>query len=796
MIRYEIKKLLGSKFIPIFFIIMFALNLLLSYYAAPRSRGELNLHSELDAETQAIVDEMYARYESDPEAFMEEFSSCRAYYLTSIEMTSLVTEKNMEAMMRGEEGNYTIQDFWPEYNDEIRAKVDLYFNTYRYFYRVSGYVTEEYPALLKSVIDNAKLFQEEYLAYGMSADSYEYRYQSDVIDVYSVNKNLPIRFEDRKGWDMYFTYTDGNICMLLFILVLIPGLLLDEKKNGTFPILRATKKGRFALITTKYLTLLLVSAASVLLFNGATWVIFGLESGGYSSLSNFVQIFEVNVYCPYIVTVGEYLGLTLLIKILTLFAVGSLLMTVSLLVKNHALSYLAGLIFGGANFVVHFTDFLDTDHPLRLLNIFTVMDTEVCFTRYHAVNVFGRCLPYLSAIFLFFGLLLLGTALTTGLLYCRTPGVHKVRRRKSRKKWTILTKAIPCPVRLMGAYELHKHLVAGKWLLLILAILLVKGYTVYSTESVAYSFSDAVYQDYMDLLAGEVTDEKLAYMEDERAHLDSILSSEETMKEKYASKEISFAEYMEYQDELDTAKAKDPIFVSVEAQRDHLLSLRQRGIEGDFVYVTGWNRMFSRSFDVILYGFTLVFAAVLFTTEYGAGVTEILRSTKRGRGRLFATKCLLAVTVCGLLAILFGLADHTKLTELYAFTGGLSPVQSLPMLAEIKWNITIHQYLMIFEAVRVLGVMLLAVLTVSVSVMGKKPVNTMAVVALVTVIPFVFRKFGLEIAKYGDFTALLSGNEYMTMAHGAILYGILFTAVLLGGCGGVLLWAWRKWVKA
>ena len=80
--------------------------------------------------------------------------------------------------------------------------------------------------------------------------------------------------------------------------------------------------------------------------------------------------------------------------------------------------------------------------------------------------------------------------------------------------------------------------------------------------------------------------------------------------------------------------------------------------------------------------------------------------------------------------------------------------------------------------------------------MGKKPVNTMAVVALVTVIPFVFRTFGLEIAKYGDFTAILSGNEYMTMAHGAVLYGVLFTAVLLGGCGGLLWWAWRKWVKA
>jgi hypothetical protein len=654
---------------------------------------------------------------------------------------------------------------------------------------------EDYPAQLDKVIANAEVFREEYRAFGMSEDSYEYRYQSDVIDLYSVNKNLPIRLEDRRGWDMYFTYTDGNICLLLFLLVLIPGLLLDEKKNGTFPMLRATVKGRLSLIATKYLTLLLVSAAAVFLFSGATWAIFGLEGRGYSSLSNFVQVFPVNAYCPYIVTVGEYLGLTLLIKILTLFSVGSLLMTVSLLVKHQALSYLAGLIVGGANFVIYFTGFLDANNPLRLLNIFTVMDTEVCFTRYYAVNVFGRCLQYLPAIFIFFGLLLVLTALATGFLYCRAPGVHKVRRERSRKKIAIFNRAIPCPSRLVSGFEIHKHLVAGKWLLLLLAILLVKGYTVAKTESVAYSFSDAVYQDYMELLEGEVTEEKLAYMEDERSYLDYILYAEGEMKEKYDKGEISIAEYMEFQDELSTAQAKEPIFATVEAHRDHLLALREQGIQGDFVYVTGWNQMFGREFDAILYVFALVFGAVLFTTEYGAGVTEMLRATKRGRGRLFAAKYALAVVACGVLAAVFGLADHTKLTELYAFTGGLSPAQSLPMLADIRWNVTLNQYLMIFEVMRVVGIMLLAALIVSVSIMGKKSVNTMSVVALLTIVPFVFRSFGLEIAKYADFTTLLSGNEYLTMAHGSIIYGILFTTVLLGGVTGLVLWGWRKWVK-
>jgi len=34
--------------------------------------------------------------------------------------------------MRGEEGNYTMKDFWPEYNEEMQAKFEEYFFKYRY----------------------------------------------------------------------------------------------------------------------------------------------------------------------------------------------------------------------------------------------------------------------------------------------------------------------------------------------------------------------------------------------------------------------------------------------------------------------------------------------------------------------------------------------------------------------------------------------------------------------------------------------------------------------------------------
>lgn len=791
MLKYEIKKILGNKFVLIFFAFLFALNALLSFVGAPEARNELEIE-EIDIETQAAVRAIFERYKEDPEEFLRELEIMVGYV---DQLKDVQTKMNLDSMLFGKDlASLKIEDYWPEYSEEIQQKINEYATTYRYFVNTKKYIDESLPAQYNEVIRRAESSLKEYATLGMSEQSYDYRYQETIIDVYSVNKNLPIEIEYASGWSAYFSYTNGNICLILFLLVLVPCFLLDERSNGTEPILRATKRGRLSLVLTKYLALLTVICISVLSFSAVTFAIYGLEYGGYSSLSNFIQVFEEYAYCPYIVSVGEYLLLSLVIKILALFAIGSLLLTVSLLLKNHALTYLVGLVIGGGNFIFYFIDYLDINHPARLLNLFTMMDTEVCFSRYYAINLLGQCVDYLPAILLFLGVLLAVTAVCTTILYCRIPGGQRIKRLAT-KKISLPNIAIPCLHRSIGGYELHKHLVAGKYLLLILAVLLVKGYTVHTTEAAAYSFSDEMYKEYVTFIEGEVTDEKLAYLEDERARIDGIIASESDMKDRLGRGEISSNEYWEYENELQEAKARDPIFARVEGQRDHLLMLRDMGIDAHFVYTTSWDQMFSRGFDYVLYAFILIFASIIFTTEYSAGVSGILRATKRGRKELFVVKYTVALGVCAVLAIVFGLMDHYKLVELYTFTGGGSPVQSLPILGGVSWNITLNQYLMIFETLRVIGSILLAAVTVSVSLMTKKPVNTMAIVASITMIPYVLRSFGMDFVKYLDFTCILSGQEYMALSFGSGLYFVIFTIAVLGGCAAVVWTARRIWIR-
>ena len=787
MLRYEIKKILGNRFVVFFFLLMFAVNAVLS--AVSVMSIPASPETDLSAEELAAIEEIFARYEEDPEAFLTEMDTLYAY---SQRFTEVQVQMTMDAMMNGVDlSTLSIQDYWPEYNDEIWEKIQEYNGTYRYFRNIKNYIDVTRIEKYDEVIARAEAAKIEYVAFGMSENSYDYRYQDDVIDIYTVGKYVPLEIERDIGWNHYFAYADGNICLILFLLVLVPGLLLDEKKNGTYPIIRATKRGRLTTMLAKLAAMLSVIVIAVITFSATTLILFGAEFG-FSSLTNYIQIFDDYLFCPYIVTVGEYLGLSLIIKILTLFSLGTVILTASFLLRNYALTYLTGLVIGGVNFFVYFTDYLDINSPLRLLNIFTIMDAEVCFSRYYAINVFGRCLPYLTAIFLFMGLIAVIFGIWATLLYCRSAGGRSLR--KGKKLFKIPNVALPCFIPGFAGFELHKVLFAGKYILLIAVILLVKGYQIHTTDPVNYSFSDTLYKEYMTMLEGEVTQEKLDFITDERAEIDTIRGMEKEMEANYRDGLITYDEYVEYQGQLEDAKARDDVFKVVEARRDYLLEQIEAGHDAHFVYSTGWNQMFGRGFDYLLYIFALVFGAMLFTTEYSAGVSGILRATKRGRGELFATKYVIAVVACALMAIVCGYLDHTKLTELYTFASATAPVQSLPILGGIGWDMTIHQYLMLFETLRVVGVVLLGFITVAVSVPSKKSVNTMATVALVTIVPFVFRRFGLDFARYFDFTTLLSGHEYLTQSAGSALYFILFTAAVLAVCAALFAVSLGQWV--
>ena len=71
----------------------------------------------------------------------------------------------------------------------------------------------------------------------------------------------------------------------------------------------------------------------------------------------------------------------------------------------------------------------------------------------------------------------------------------------------------------------------------------------------------------------------------------------------------------------------------------------------------------------------------------------------------------------------------------------------------------------------------------------------MAIVASITMIPYVLRSFGMDFVKYLDFTCILSGQEYMALSFDSGLYFVIFTIAVLGGCAAVVWTARRIWIR-
>ena len=107
---------------------------------------------------------------------------------------------------------------------------------------------------------------------------------------------------------------------------------------------------------------------------------------------------------------------------------------------------------------------------------------------------------------------------------------------------------------------------------------------------------------------------------------------------------------------------------------------------------------------------------------------------------------------------------------------------------------TVAQFVALWIAVKWLAVVLLVTALTGISLLSGKVLNTMSIVATVTLMPFLLRRFGLVVAQYFDFTYLLEGTSFLTTAAGSGLYLTLTVAVLVAAIT-ILTWlAKQMWV--
>ena len=760
VLRFEAKKFFLNKFLVVFFLLLLVCDAALTVYYV----NEKNAANEYIDKTE--VEEVFALYLSDREAFMKEFNAISAL--------------QSEFVAKG--------DFSSDEYKAISKKATAFRNVLHHI----DYI-EKFDKNIDVFIKTAERNKLDYISVGISPDSYLYRYQDCIIEIYSKVKNVKIEFELIKGWDDYFRFSIPNLLIIVYLLIAVPCIVLAEDNTGLKQIIHTTKYGRMRLYNAKYLFCIIISVVTSILFLGLPLLAIYFTTG-FSSIHNSVQAIDYFFVNPLPISIGRFLLVSFGVKILAFIGLAAVVMLLSILFRRVTHTFVASLAFCGLSYYLSTITYTNLNSPIRVLNLFFITASEKFFARYLGVNVFGYCVPHYGFTVAVCALFLIAAGIVGGLLF-----VKFIRMGVMSKKLKIPLK-IPVSLRngvrswhkrivvknLYG-YEFYKLLLANKTILIILLFVMIKVLVNDSAYGVGNSFEDEIYKDYMVELEGEMTEEKRQYIREERQRLNEIIAQKSIMDSQFQSGIITSEEYSKYYSQYNVAEIKSKVFFRVEQHAAYIDRMALEGKTAHFVYDTGWNHMFFAEFDFVLFLLFLLLFSGAFADEYRSGFDQLLKSTKKGRDKTFKAKFI----TCGITALVFTLA-FAALDIVYLFNYNYLPAPDAPLVSIERFEaaascISIQTYAVLMFVVRIVGFMLLYLIITSVSELMRKNITVLGTVTIATILPYMLVKFGLQDAGYISLPGILSATDYFLLSAKAGVIGdfgllILFLALVTALC--------------
>lgn len=605
-------------------------------------------------------------------------------------------------------------------------------------------------------------------------------------------RSLPLSFGDSTGLTAASTFriTDGLLLLFSFFLCFL--LFLQEKESGLFTLLRTAKNGRARLAGAKLLSAVLIVFIVSLICYGAIFLSASYVYGGFGDLSRYVQSMQAFSRCTIPMTVGQYIIVFLLSKAAAMLLITLLFAAVFSLSSSSGQAY---VLIGGVVCINFITYLLIPPYSylnlFKYMNFFELTDTYALYAQYQNINLFT--LPVDRVLFSYGFSACLAVLSVAGIFLVFVKGI-KLRGAAFLQKASDRIARLLARVRKSSrlfSHELFKLLIGGKAAVLLLAVILLTVYGLRQTELFLYT-PEQVYVECANTLAGALNDQKIQYIQTERASLDAIGEEISALYEKAALGEIS-SQDAELQATLlrNRVQEKEEPLRVIEQQSAYLQTLKEtRGITGAFVNERYTKEFFDRpesgQVTSILYIFLLIFAAsYLVSYEYQTGMVRIVTAAKHGKRRLFFTK----YAVLFLFAIvLWAVLYSRELIDMVRFfpIGDLNvPIQSMEQFSEIPVSMSIGTYLFCLYGLRLIGGLIVCAFTLSLSVFRIRRAFLILISSAVFLLPMLFEMLGLFSLLLFTANGLFCLNEISALPGGfftAVAEAVVF-ALLCGAFG-------------
>ena len=205
------------------------------------------------------------------------------------------------------------------------------------------------------------------------------------------------------------------------------------------------------------------------------------------------------------------------------------------------------------------------------------------------------------------------------------------------------------------AAELKKQLKLQHVLLIFVLAISARIVVCFVPTAHGHPYSDDVYKRYTTQLSGELTDEKMRFLDARLAEIQTLIADYDSMQQKYQSGKIGLGEYSDFTSRHGIAKAEEKtvMYLCVKFAKLSECSDFEREVFCD----TDWADLFAENgYDYIMLIALLCIAVPAFDTEFSSGSYAQIATSKRGRSQTAFAKLMAVALAVFVLSMLMSVA--------------------------------------------------------------------------------------------------------------------------------------------
>ncbi|MBP5269955.1 MAG: hypothetical protein ILO42_03240 [Clostridia bacterium] len=751
MLFWETRKTLFGRFAVTALLIILAANAALSLHRVSEAEK-----TELGGP--AFLASLYADYLEDPTEVDE-------YYKELVEYRRSHAKEVREAAAGRGDYVETREARWTGglYTDDVTVITAM-----RSFIQKQ----KDFPTEIEKIIENTEKNRRSLLNSGYDEDSYEYRYQEQAAELYRpVLENVRLSGNYAEGWEIFYTFSIPGILSVLASLIIGSAAFIPDRESGMLPVVRAAKKGRFSTGMSKTVSVLLASVVFSVLLTAETYFIFK-ATGMLTCPDEPLSALETFRKTWLTTSVSGYLPVLLIQRSLAAAAAVSVSALLSVVFYNYVISFPVSAAAAGVAYALY-TAAATPMSEYPVFSFYSLAEGTVLFRRFNALNLFGSPVLFSSVCFALFG--------AASLLLCAASVAVFVGRSPSSRRFSLAPLVEKIKKRLSGilparrlrhtlspsATELYKtfaYRFAG-----IAAVAALAAGLVLFQSSDAFNdgrrYSEKLFGDvFLAEYAGEWTEEK-----HEEIHL--RLSAAEEIIQQYALKsrdyengKITREEFSVIQEEYSKANLELRALEKLAARSDYLKAQsEEKGVTGSFFDTRGWEFFFGRSPDFWLFAAIVILSSGIFPVEYGQRrFADLLRSTKKGRMTVFASKLLSAVVCASILTVISEAVMLVTASSRLPMKFLSAPALSIESLSSLDTGITVGWYLVLIIVTRIAAAVILAVATSAFSSLTRSQIAAAVASAGLFLIPSLAEKGGAAWLSRADFLRVFEGGRLLS----------------------------------